>query len=291
MQELQEYLKHYGYDKDIKTPKAPFAYNPDTLAAGLYEEAVIASDFNGIMEHQGLLTFATGQEMLAVLADAGITPNNNYQTTTDETQLIATSQFLQALKAITQDKFKVMSGQVKLNSYGADIKPSWTPATLPATTLVQITYGALGVQETLNFSSAPTSTIPPNWGSFDGTLFYDYTNGHFLENQVLGQSHSYRLLFKYTKTINENPTFEIRISNPLSTFSTTQYRQLPTGKTSGDFDINFKTFADQASLKTPLGTGTGYKIEISKVNAASFTSLSLDSIAIIYEAHQDLYQL
>lgn len=289
MKLLQEYLKHYGYDKDNPQNPAtarPFTFNPDTLAYGLFTGPLTAADYNGVLNFQGSLALALGQEMLAVLAEAGITPDNNFQDTTDNNTLIATSQFLQAMKDVVEQKLKVMSGQVKLNSYGATIKPSWVPADFPTTTtLRQITYGAVGVQETLNFSSAPTSTIPPNWPSLDPNLFYDYTTGQFLENDVPGQSHSYRSLFNYTKGTNENPIFEVRIRNPLSSFITTQYRQLPTGKTSGDFDINFKTFADSASI------GTGYKIEISKVNAANFTSLTLDSIAIIYEAHQDLYQL
>lgn len=292
MKSLADFIQHYGYDKTnppMGQSQRPFNFNPDTLAYGLFSEPLLASDYNGIHEWVSQLSFSMAQEMLAVLFQAGVTPDGNFPDPTDETTLKNSSQFLQALPLVVQGLLKVNSGQVRLNSYGANLKPNWTSGTLGATP-VQISYGALGVQETLNFSAVPTSKPPLNWaGVIDPVLFYDYTTGQFLENQVLGQKHSWRLIFSYTKAINSNPIIEVQISNPASSFITSQYRQLPNAKSSGDFDINFITFADPDSLVPPLGTGGGYKFEISNVNNGNFTSLILENFSTIYQSDQDLY--
>lgn len=205
-------------------------------------------------------------------------------------ELTTTKQTLENVLTFIKSSLFVNSGQIKLNGYTiAGTKPTWTNPT----TITQITYGNIGTMEHLVFSGSPTSTPPPNIPNDYNDIysaFYDYTTGYFLENQLLGQQHLFRLVFSYTKNVGSNPIVEITISNPNSSFTQKQVFTLPDSSTAGNFTALFFTIADQASLPAPLGTGGGYKLEIQNLNSIGSAIYTLEHITTFYLGYQEFYK-
>ncbi|SIQ76765.1 hypothetical protein SAMN05880574_12429 [Chryseobacterium sp. RU37D] len=171
----------------------------------------------------------------------------------------------------SKEQTKSNEGVVKISGSGvggsAGTKPSW--ANVPPDTTKQVTYSA-----PLNYASSPTTSWPDNSPASDDKI---YKNGRFLENNVLGQVHQWRIIVNYTKNANASSQ-EIRfiLRNPSSGFRSEMNAVIPTGKSSGILVYNFTTIADKVSLPPPLGTGNGYIIEWE--SSDKVTALSIDSI-------------
>lgn len=168
-------------------------------------------------------------------------------------------------------------GVVKINAGGAGAGTRPTYSNLAAGSTTQITYAS-----PLVYASSPTTSWPENSTIADNKIF---SGGQFLENEVLGQVHTWRIILNYTKN-NNILSQDIRLvfRNPLSTFRTEVSGVIPSGKTSGILVYNIITIADGASLPAPLGTGGGYIIEL--IPSDTITSLNIDSVTRI-SSHKD----
>ena len=165
-------------------------------------------------------------------------------------------------------------GHVTINNAGG-VKPVYTLVPHVAT---RISYGA----GALGLSSFPTTSFAKNnLTRADNTLVSSFGDGTtWLENQILGQNHSFRFIFTFTGKPGQDAAFYIRCYNPKppSTFSRTQSYFSDSTETSGIFEGNFQGIvADGLSLKAPLGAGEGYALELKCTKAATLT---LDSVLI-----------
>lgn len=89
-------------------------------------------------------------------------------------------------------------------------------------------------------------------------------NSTYIENYILGQVTTWRVILDYSAKTNGAVAFiTIRLRNPVSpsTFQLQQTLVAPNGTTSGSISANFFTIADNFSLVSPFGTGNGYTLE------------------------------
>jgi hypothetical protein len=107
----------------------------------------------------------------------------------------------------------------------------------------------------------------------------EYT-GVWLENKVLGVTNTFRISITYSgKVLLNNEGIYLSIVNPISGFTKRHLMVLPGGET-GNNNIStlFNTYADENSLASPLGTGTGgYQLFISTTFAG--LTLTIEDIA------------
>ena len=162
-------------------------------------------------------------------------------------------------------------GQVKINT-GNGLKPTYTwGGGIPAGTSQQITYAA-----PLGLSSDPVTQWPENIESPEDADIYDFGNGTFIENTILGQVNIWRIICEFSgKATNIAAGVEIIIENTLSGFLEETVVTLPRTAASGSFVAILITIADQASLPSPLGTGQGYEISL---NSTDDLTVVVDSI-------------
>ncbi len=172
---------------------------------------------------------------------------------------------------------KPNEGVVKINAGGSSggVKPSWSNT--PANTTRQVTYSL-----PLVYASSPTTSWPENSTVSDIKI---YNGGRFIENEVLGQVHQWRVIVNYTKSLNIlSQDIKFILRNPSSSFRLEVSGVIPSGKTSGILVYNFTSIADQASLPSPFGTGNGYILEW--VASDDITTLNIDSVTRISN-HKD----
>ena len=182
-----------------------------------------------------------------------------------------------------------MVGQVKVNA-GTLL----TVPTKPIVNLVTTSAGSAGVElpfeysSPLIISSSPTTVYPIMDSVQDETSIYDTTNNTFLENRMLGQWHTWRIVFNWVKPSNTGKKFDVIIvlSNTLSSFKLFKRSYLSEETSSGNLTAIFNTIADNVSLPAPLGTGQGYALSAYIIgDSGSFLDVTLDSITRRCEAN------
>lgn len=174
---------------------------------------------------------------------------------------------------------KPNEGVVKINASGAGAgtRPTFAMA---ANSTTQIKYASTP----LVYSSSPTTSWPENATVAD-TSIYNTTTNQFIENNVMGQVHLWRLIVNYTKASEIlSDDLKLIVRNPLSTFRLEISGVIPSSKTSGILVYNFITIADGLSLPAPLGTGGGYIFELSTSDLMN--SVVIDSVTRI-SFHKD----
>jgi hypothetical protein len=147
-------------------------------------------------------------------------------------------------------------GQVKMNGRGG-FKPNY--ALISDDPEVSLDYtGGTGA---MDISASPTTTWPKTNPATDAYIV-DHVNKTVIENAVLGQVHTWRFIFTYTKAVNDKPTLLLRLYNILSSFSLTKETYVDKGS-SGSLVIDMITIADGDSIPAPVGTGIGYHLALS----------------------------
>jgi len=151
------------------------------------------------------------------------------------------------------------SGQVKVNGYGASLKPTQTLTTNLANTLFgpfQFNYGP-----SLIFSSSPTNQFPEMDQNKDDSSIWDNTNLKFKENNSLGQSNLWRFIFSYSRNTASKVQVIIRLRNPVSGFKVSKRiyfsEEISGTPDAGVETIDLITIADNASIPD----GEGYFLE------------------------------
>lgn len=191
---------------------------------------------------------------------------------------------------------KPTDGQIKVNSFNTNIGSNNLISFTGLTTEQDVTYRITGQTTTaLNQSAFPTTSVPLNYGGVFTALgtvgvdgdFYRLgataANDRWIQNQVLGQICEYRVEGTYSnKTASNSGRIQIRIYNPLSSFSFEVSVPLAQGTTGDDFGVNLITINDAANLLSPLGTGGGYKIGISSTTSVDVSIQSIVRIDRFY---------
>lgn len=151
------------------------------------------------------------------------------------------------------------SGQVKVNGYGASLKPTQTLTTSSANTLYgpfPFNYGS-----SLIFSSSPTNQFPEMDQNKNDSSIWDNTNLKFKENNSLGQTHLWRFIFSYSRTGASKVQVIIRLRNPVSGFEAAKRiyfsENINGTPDAGVETIDLITIADNASIPD----GEGYFLE------------------------------
>lgn len=182
-----------------------------------------------------------------------------------------------------------MVGQVKVNAGTVATVP-----TKPIINLVTTSAGSASVELFFEYSSpliistSPTTVYPIMDSVQDETSIYDGTNNTFLENRMLGQWHTWRIVFNWVKPSATTKKFDIVIilSNTLSTFKLFKRSYISEETSSGSLTAIFNTIADNISLPSPLGTGQGYRLSAYIIgDNSSLCDVTLDSITRRCEAN------
>ena len=200
-------------------------------------------------------------------ADEAYTNPNSYYPVADDT---VTELWESIGKAMTS------VGHVKINGRGG-VKPNYSLTAGAAEIQMDYTQGT----GALDISSSPTTTYPKTNPPSD-CILVDHTAGTIIENAVLGQTHTWRLLFSFTKLNNDKPTFYMRIANdqnPASSFSETQSVYIDKAQASGEITMLFTTTADNVSIPPPVGDplSNGYNMYVSC--SSKDITVTLESIA------------
>lgn len=162
-------------------------------------------------------------------------------------------------------------GQIKANSFNTNLSVNNVLTFLGLTTERDVEYRIPGeTTNGINLSSFPTTSIPLNYTAGFNAIGDFYTIGgaagldRWIQNPVLGQISEYRIEGSYSgKQASNSGRLQIRIYNPLSSFSFESNVSLAQGITSDEFGISLITISDGANLLPPTGSGGGYKIGIS----------------------------
>lgn len=185
--------------------------------------------------------------------------------------------------------WKPVDGQIKVNTFDTNLTSGASLTFTNLTTEVDVVYRITGETTTaLNLSSAPTTSIPLNYGGVFQALGSVGVDGDFyrlgataaddrwIQNPVLGQISEYRIEGSYSnKTVSNSGRIQLRIYNPLTAFSFEAAVPLAQGLSSDDFGITLVTISDGANLLPPTGTGGGYKIGISSTTSVDVVIQSI----------------
>lgn len=174
-------------------------------------------------------------------------------------------------------QFRETEGVVKVND-GNSIKPAVSMTTTSAG--VPTAEQEFNYVSPLGISSAPTTHYPISETDKDETSSYDFVNDTFLEFRSLGCTNTFRFTFNWNKpgALNSKFIINIRLYNPLSSFTLGYSNYISEETSSGVFSCLFSTIADTASLPSPLGFGNGYKLVVSIVgDNGSECDISLDN--------------
>ena len=116
-------------------------------------------------------------------------------------------------------------------------------------------------------NSAPNQTYSD---LFDDTRSTDNPAGivgKLIENPVDKQAHNWRIQFEYAnKGGANNLGLDICLKNPTSGFEACEAVTLPSGTTSGRFDVNIVTIADSASIPSPNGYNLAFTPSVTDIN-------------------------